>query len=85
MNTKRGYRAGLTLVTMMLLAATSASAHHGFRAFDRTIPITLTGVVKSVEWINPHVIVYIDVKGDDGKTVTWAIQAAPPNLLFEWA
>ncbi|HZI50381.1 MAG TPA: DUF6152 family protein [Terriglobia bacterium] len=80
MNSKRGYLAGLTLV-MMMLAVTSASAHHGFGAFDRTTPITLTGVVKSVEWINPHAIVYIDVKGDDGKTVTWAIQAAPPNLL----
>jgi hypothetical protein len=68
-------------VIMTLTLAAWAHAHHGFGAFDRTKPLTLTGVVKSVEWINPHVIVYLDVKGDGGKVETWAIQTAPPNLL----
>jgi hypothetical protein len=76
----RTYYAGLTL-TLTLLTVAWAQAHHGFGAFDRTKPTTLTGVVKSVEWVNPHVIVYIDVKGDGGKVETWAIQTGPPNLL----
>jgi hypothetical protein len=80
MNSRIYCRAGLTL-TVTLLAVAWAHAHHGFGAFDRTKPLTLTGVVRSVEWINPHVFVYLDVKIDGGKVETWAIQTAPPNLL----
>lgn len=80
MNSRIYCRAGLTLA-LTLLAVIYAHAHHGFGAFDRTKPLTLTGAVKSAEWVNPHVIVYLDVKGDGGKVETWAIQTAPPNLL----
>lgn len=80
MNSRIYCRAVLTW-TLMLLAIVWAHAHHGFGAFDRTKLLTLDGVVKSVEWTNPHVIVYLDVKGDGGKVETWAIQTAPPNLL----
>ena len=73
-------RVGL-LLTVTLLAGVWVYAHHGFGAFDRTKPVSLTGVVKSVDWINPHVVVYLDVKADGGKVETWAIQTAPPNLL----
>ena len=79
MNSKNFFRAGLTLTLALLSVA--AYAHHGFGAFDRTKPLSLTGVVKRVEWVNPHVIVYLDVKGDRGKVETWAIQTAPPHLL----
>ena len=80
MNSRIYWRAGMTL-TLTLLAALWAQAHHGFGAFERTKSVTLTGIVKSVEWVNPHVIVYLDVKGGGGKVETWAIQTAPPNLL----
>jgi Family of unknown function (DUF6152) len=80
MNSKIFCRVGLTL-TLTLLAGAWAYAHHGFGAFDRTKPLSLTGVVKSVEWINPHVMVYLDVKGDGGKVETWAIQTGPPTVL----
>src|SRR5262245_11271288 len=73
-------RVGLTL-TVTLLAGVGLYAHHGFGAFDTTKPLSLTGVVKSVLWGNPHVIVYLDVKGDRGKVETWAIQTGPPNVL----
>jgi len=48
MNSRIYCRAGLTL-TVTLLAVAWAHAHHGFRAFDRTKPLTLTGVVKSAD------------------------------------
>jgi len=80
MNSRICGHAGLALI-IALLAVAWAHAHHGFGAFDRTKPLTLTGVVKSVEWINPHVIVYLDVKGDGGKVEAWAIQTGPPNVL----
>jgi hypothetical protein len=43
--------------------------------------VTLRGVVSKVDWINPHIFVYLDVKDDAGKTTTWALQSLPP-LFF---
>lgn len=67
----------------MLLAAAPARAHHAFAAdFDINAPITLTGAVSKIEWVNPHSWIHIDVKGNDGKVVTWAIETVGPNALF---
>jgi hypothetical protein len=57
-------------------------AHHSFNAeFDGGKTVTLRGVVSKVDWINPHIFVYLDVKDDAGKTTTWALQSLPP-LFF---
>ena len=59
-----------------------AIAHHSFAAeFDSAKTVTLHGVVSKVDWINPHIFVYLDVKDDAGKTTTWALQSLPP-LFF---
>ena len=53
----------LTAIAALLLAGASLSAHHSFAAeFDINKPITLSGTVTKVEWVNPHVYVYLDVK-----------------------
>jgi hypothetical protein len=58
-------------------------AHHSFSAeFDIKQPTTFEGVVTKVEWTNPHVYFYADVKGKDGQTVNWAFETAGPNLLM---
>jgi len=55
---------GAFLVT---LAAPSMSAHHSFAAeFDANKPVLLTGNVTQVEWTNPHIWLYVDVKDDQG-------------------
>jgi hypothetical protein len=57
-------------------------AHHAFAAeFDRDKPITVTGSVTKLEWTNPHIWVYVDVKDADGKIVNWAFQGGPPAYL----
>jgi hypothetical protein len=67
----------------ILMAGESLRAHHAFSAeFDAGQPIVLKGVVSKAEWINPHSWVYIDVKGSDGKAVTWAIECGAPNALL---
>src|ERR1700677_3839462 len=67
----------------VLLAARPAFSHHSFAAeFDGTQPITLKGTITKMEWVNPHGWVYIDVKGEDGRLVNWAIAKSGPNALL---
>jgi hypothetical protein len=68
---------------LALLAAKSVIAHHSFDAeFDRTKPVTLKGAVTKVEWGNPHIWVFIDVKEQDGSVVNWGAEGGAPNALF---
>jgi len=65
------------------LAVTPLLAHHSFSAeFDGTKPIQLKGVVTRIEWANPHVYFYIDVKGADGKVENWGCETAGPGGLL---
>ena len=68
----------------VLLAATVAvQAHHSFSAtYDGNKPITLRGTVSKLGWQNPHAHIYIDVKGPDGKVVTWEIESAGASNLL---
>jgi hypothetical protein len=67
----------------LALSASTTLAHHSFAAeFDANSPITLTGTLTKMEWVNPHGWIYIDVKGPDGKVQNWAIEAGAPNALL---
>jgi len=66
------------------LAVTPVAAHHAFTAeFDSNEPITLSGTVTAVEWVNPHSWLHMDVKGSDGQVVNWALELGAPNALFK--
>jgi hypothetical protein len=72
-----------TMLGGLLLAAQPAAAHHaGATKYDEKKPVTLKGTVTKVEWMNPHIYYYIDVKDSSGKAVNWAVEGAPPNVLY---
>jgi hypothetical protein len=73
----------LTSIGALLLAMTPlAYAHHSFAAeYDGNKPVKVTGVVTKVEWTNPHIWFYVDVKDDQGKVTNWGFSAGPPGVL----
>jgi hypothetical protein len=68
----------------VLMAASSAWAHHAFAAeFDETKPLQLRGKVVRMEWINPHSWIHIAVPDEKtGKVTEWMIECGPPNGLL---
>ena len=71
---------GVGVVT--LLTSGPAWTHHAFSAeFDAKKPVKLRGVVTKMEWVNPHSWIHLDVKGTDGKTESWMVEAGPPGAL----
>ena len=66
----------------MLVGTRTAMAHHSFSAeFDSKKPIVLEGVVTKVEWTNPHVWIYLNVKDQAGKVTNWGAELGPPHGL----
>ena len=67
---------------LMLAAVAPVIAHHSIDAeFDRSKPVSVTGTVTKVDWMNPHIWFYLDVKDDSGKIAKWQFEGGPPNAL----
>jgi hypothetical protein len=76
-------RLAIILGLAWLAASTPALAHHSFAAeFDENKAVKLTGTVTSVEWANPHIWFFIDVKNADGTVTNWGLEMGSPNGLL---
>jgi hypothetical protein len=75
-------RAWGVLLMAVLMGPASPSAHHAIQAqFDFDRPLTLTGKLTKVEWINPHAYMFLDVKDASGKVRNWALEMVGPGGL----
>lgn len=77
-------RFSFCLAAVVAAAALPASAHHSFPAqYDADKPVTLTGAVTKVEWMNPHILFSIDVKDEEtGEVTNWTLEMGSPNTLM---
>ena len=79
---KKGVIALLALALGVCASAAPALAHHSFAAeFDANKPMKVKGFVTKIEWTNPHVWFYIDVKKPDGTVENWGWEMGPPHGL----
>jgi hypothetical protein len=77
------HRAARSLLVLvgLLVVAVPVFAHHGNANYEDKV-LTLRGTVTEWRWVNPHVYLKIDVKGDDGKVVNWTMElVAPSNMV----
>jgi Family of unknown function (DUF6152) len=76
---------GLCCAIAASLGIAPAGAHHSFAAvFDAAQAVELTGKVTRIEWLNPHVWLYLEVANDDGTVEDWAFEMGSPNRLARY-
>jgi hypothetical protein len=70
-------------MVVLLLAPLPLLAHHSFAAeFDSSKPVTVKGAVSKVEWTNPHIWIYVDMKDEKGVVSKWECEMGSPNTLM---
>ena len=75
-------RLRLCAAMVMLAGITPLGAHHSFVAeYDGNKPVKISGTVTKVEWQNPHIWFYVDVKDDAGKVTNWGFSGGAPGIL----
>ena len=83
MNVVSVMKTSLVLLALAVGGSAPVAAHHSFAAeFDDTKPVKMTGVIKKVEWTNPHIWFYLDVKNPDGTVTTWGFAGGAPGQLM---
>jgi hypothetical protein len=79
---KKGLVAFFALALGVIATTAPMLAHHSFAAeFDGNKQVTLKGYVTKIEWTNPHVWFYLNVKKADGATENWGFEMGPPHGL----
>jgi hypothetical protein len=69
------------LTCSVLCAAGPLFAHHSSSSYDMEHQVNMKGVVSNVEWTNPHVFIFLDVKDDNGSADEWRVEGNSPNML----
>ena len=79
----RGLLITLVLGIGIVFASTAALAHHAISAeFDSNRPVTFTGKLVKIDWLNPHSYFHVEVEQEDGTTITYKVEGGPPNSMY---
>jgi hypothetical protein len=70
------------LALTLLVAVRPLLAHHSSSSYDMEHQVNMKGVVSNVEWTNPHVFIFLDVKDDNGSVEEWRVEGNSPNMLI---
>lgn len=74
---------GLGVLAISVLTLFSpVFAHHGEANYDTSVVVDVKGKITDFQFINPHVLIYIDAKNQDGAVEKWTCEATSPNLLY---
>ena len=76
----RGAFTGVAVLAVVIAWGIPATAHHSQAFyFDTTKAITLEGEILRVEWVNPHILLFIQSKNERRELETWIIEGSSPN------
>jgi hypothetical protein len=65
----------------VLPASRPLAAHHSSSSYDMEHPVNMKGAVTKVEWTNPHVFIFLNVKDEMGSVEEWRVEGNSPNML----
>jgi hypothetical protein len=80
-HTRRAIILGMAVIALAGVLAVPLPAHHSFSAFDTTQQKTIAGVIKKVDWTNPHIFIWMDVTNDKGVVSLFGFEGMSPNYL----
>jgi hypothetical protein len=75
-------RAATYLAAVLVGVAAPLLGHHGSSAFNKQRPMSLYGVITAVDWVNPHVYLYVDVPDENGAAQNWAVECLSSEALL---
>jgi hypothetical protein len=81
---RKGLLAVAFVVLCLSLSSGTAYAHHGGSAYDSAHPLTVTGTVKEFQFIQPHPLITLETKDDQGNVVEWSVEMTAPNHLVHY-
>jgi hypothetical protein len=75
-------RLAAALAISLTVLSGSAFAHHGAAAYDASKTVTIKGTVTEFVFANPHTLIYIEAREEDGRTRKWQGELTSPNTLM---